>query len=231
MASHPYYPPTIEIPNYAPNDRGTLALISIFAVVCIAVFLGTYLIATRSRPQISTGDIITAQWFVLCGCIHLILEGYYSLNVFSLPSKQTILSQLWKEYSLSDSRYLNPNSFVHSMESITAFAWGPLSFCIAYLITTDHVLRHPLQIIVSLGQLYGDVLYYGTCLFEFVVFGVENSRPERYYFWGYFVLLNAFWIVIPLAVLNQSVKACAKAFATSKSLQTRTVNGNAKKVL
>jgi cholestenol delta-isomerase len=84
------------------------------------------------------------------------------------------------------------------MESITALFWGPLSFLLAGFIATDHPLRHPLQIIISLGQLYGDVLYYGTCAFEFLVNGLEFSRPERYYFWGYFMLLNMFWIVIPL---------------------------------
>jgi cholestenol delta-isomerase len=65
------------------------------------------------------------------------------------------------------------------------------------MITTEHPLRHPLQIIVSLGQLYGDVLYYGTSTFDHVMFGKVYSRPEPYYFYGYYVLMNAFWIVIP----------------------------------
>ncbi|KAL4889954.1 Emopamil-binding protein [Aspergillus ambiguus] len=208
MSAHPYYPPDVEIPGYIPNTRGTLALISLFAVGCAVIFLGTYLFTVNKRPQISPGDLLTAQWFALCGCIHLFFEGYYSLNLHALPTKQTLFSQLWKEYSLSDSRYLVPNSFVHSMESITAFCWGPLSFALVHLISTDHPLRHPLQLLVSMGQLYGDVLYYMTCLFELVVFGAENSRPEQFYFWGYFVFLNAFWVVIPLGLVYGSCYGC-----------------------
>lgn len=33
---------------------------------------------------------------------------------------QTLFGQLWKEYALSDSRYLTQNAFVLCMESITA---------------------------------------------------------------------------------------------------------------
>lgn len=98
---------------------------------------------------------------------------------------------------MSDSRYLTSHAFVMSMESITAWCWGPLSFVLASFIVTDNPFRHPLQIIISTGQFYGDVLYYGTFMFDFLMYGVEYSRPEGYYFYGYFVLLNGFWIVIP----------------------------------
>lgn len=67
------------------------------------------------------------------------------------------------------------------------------------MITTEHPLRYPLQAIVSLGQLYGDVLYYATALFDYFLVNLSYSRPEAYYFWAYFVLMNAFWIVIPLS--------------------------------
>lgn len=66
------------------------------------------------------------------------------------------------------------------------------------MITTNHPLRYPLQGVVSLGQLYGDVLYYATSMFDRYVLDVSYSRPEaEEYFWGYFVFLNAFWILIP----------------------------------
>lgn len=50
---------------------------------------------------------------------------------------------------------------------------------------------------VSLGQFYGDVLYYATSLFDHYYLGITYSRPEAYYFWGYYFLMNFFWIVIP----------------------------------
>jgi cholestenol delta-isomerase len=133
------------------------------------------------------------------GCpIHFVLEGYYASNFTTLQGSQHILAQLWKEYSLSDSRYLTSDGFMVIMESVTAWGWGPLSLVLAYFIVTDNAFRHPLQIIISLGQLYGNILYYGICAFDFLVYGIEYSRPENYYFYGYFVFLNAFWIVIPV---------------------------------
>jgi cholestenol delta-isomerase len=75
--------------------------------------------------------------------------------------------------------------------------WGPLSFVVAGMIATEHPLRHPLQAVVSLGQIYGDVLYYATSMFDHYLLDLTYSRPEPFYFWGYFVLMNAFWIVFP----------------------------------
>jgi len=111
---------------------------------------------------------------------------------------QDLFGQLWKEYSLSDSRYQTQDAFVLCMETITAAFWGPLSFVLVGMIMTTHPLRYPLQAIVSLGQLYGDILYYATCLFDNYILGLEYSRPEAAIFWGYFVFCNAFWIAIPL---------------------------------
>lgn len=52
-------------------------------------------------------------------------------------------------------------------------------------------MRHALQIILSLGQVYGDVLYYATSLLE-----ISYCRPEGYYFWFYYFFFNFIWIVI-----------------------------------
>lgn len=116
------------------------------------------------------------------------------------------------------------------METVTAVFWGPLSFACAWCIVADHPLRHPLQSIVSLGQLYGDVLYYATCTFQHALTGTEYSRPELAYFLGYYVLLNAFWIIIPLGLLLQSTRETATAFAVVKKHEAqvrRTGRGSA----
>jgi cholestenol delta-isomerase len=130
-----------------------------------------------------------------------------------MPSRTDLFGQLWKEYSLSDSRYLTQDSFVVTMEAITAIFWGPLSFACVYCIATAHPMRHPLQLIISLGQLYGDVLYYATCTFTALVNGIHFCRPEDFYFWAYYFLCNFFWIVIPFCLIVSSVKAMNKAFA------------------
>jgi cholestenol delta-isomerase len=98
------------------------------------------------------------------------------------------------------------------METVTAVAWGPLSFAVGWLVIKDSPLRHPLQIIVSLGQLYGDVLYYATFFFDESVYGAVYCRPEAFYFWAYFVMLNGFWVVIPGWLIVQSTIESSRAF-------------------
>ncbi|KAI1341901.1 3-beta-hydroxysteroid-Delta(8),Delta(7)-isomerase [Xylariaceae sp. FL0016] len=211
--AHSYYPVGVDIPSYAANESSSLRLVSTFAVVCAIVLVVAKTFATKANPDLATSELSKLLWSILCGSIHLILEGYYAANFATLAGSQHILAQLWKEYSLSDSRYLTSNAFVMVMESVTAWCWGPLSFVLAYFIVVRHPFRHPLQIVISLGQLYGDVLYFGICAFDFLVYGIEYSRPEGYYFYGYFVLMNGFWIVIPLLLIADSMRACARAFA------------------
>lgn len=128
-----------------------------------------------------------------------------------------LFGQLWKEYSLSDSRYMTQDAFVVCMETITAVFWGPLSFACVYCIIADSPMRHPLQLMISLGQLYGDVLYYATCTFQELVYNVVYCRPEQMYFWAYYFFCNAFWIVIPLMLIVQSVRETSNAFAKVKA--------------
>lgn len=124
---------------------------------------------------------------------------------------------MWKEYALSDSRYLTSDTFTVCMEAVTAVLWGPLSLLAAYLIAANHPARHPLQALISSGQLYGDVLYFSTSFFDKAFRQTAYSRPEPFYFYGYFIFLNAIWLVIPGILLAQSTRATTKAFAFMKS--------------
>lgn len=140
---------------------------------------------------------------------------------------QDLFGQLWKEYAMSDSRYLTSDPFVLCMETVTAVSresrnqvynircehsdtacqvcWGPLCFVVAWYITTQNPLRYPLQAIVSLGQIYGDVLYYATSMFDHYHKGITYCRPEAYYFWVYYFFMNFIWIVIPGSKWQASV--------------------------
>jgi len=197
QALHPYYPLHIEIAGYAANEWSVPALLSIFFGVCGALFTSTYFVAKSLQPRLSRGELATIMWFVLSGCIHLFFEGYYAANYATLGAKQTLIGQLWKEYAFSDSRYLTSNAFVLCMETVTAVCWGPGCLIVAGMIVTRHPLRHPLQMLVSMGQFYGDVLYFFTCAFDHGVHGLTYSRPETFYFWFYFFFMNFIWIVIP----------------------------------
>ena len=134
-----------------------------------------------------------------------------------MSSRNDFFGQLWKEYALSDSRYITQDSFVVCMESITAYLWGPLSFLCAYLIFTNHPLRHQLQTIISLGQLYGLILYYATYAFEELVHGVVLGRPEWIYYYFYYVMCNAFWLFIPTWLIYESTRETSRAFRIAES--------------
>jgi cholestenol Delta-isomerase len=65
------------------------------------------------------------------------------------------------------------------------------------MIAKDHPMRHPFQLIISIGQIYGDILYYSTSTFDLIYKGLHYSRPEPYYYWTYYFFMNFIWIVIP----------------------------------
>lgn len=117
---HPYYPLEAEIIGYLAPSFNTFELCGIFASGCAVIFALTYVFTTKIRPNVSFGDLTTVMWFVLCGCIHLFFEGYFAWNFQRMGSMQDVFGQLWKEYSLSDSRYLTKDAFVLCMETITA---------------------------------------------------------------------------------------------------------------
>ena len=54
-----------------------------------------------------------------------------------------------------------------------------------------------MQALVSTGQFYGDLLYYLTNWFNETYLGVTYSRPEAYYYYGYYVFMNVWWLLIP----------------------------------
>jgi cholestenol delta-isomerase len=117
---HPYYPVEAQIAGYLANKWNTFELVSMFAAGCAAIFAVTFVLVKRIRPTLSNGDLSTIMWFVLCGCIHSFFEGYFAVNFRTMGSMQDLFGQLWKEYSLSDSRYLTQDAFVLCMETVTA---------------------------------------------------------------------------------------------------------------
>ncbi|KAL7650497.1 hypothetical protein ACMYSQ_010280 [Aspergillus niger] len=192
--NHDYYPSTIYLPHYVTNESSTFSLVAQFAVLWALALGIASIIIRRPRRSVTQSDQFAFIWMCFTGCIHLFFESYFVVYHKTLAGSHTLFGQLWKEYSLSDSRYLTSDSFLVSMEAVTAFCWGPLAFLIAYCIATQHPARHVLQLIVSVGQVYGDVLYYATSMFDLYYHGVSFCRPERYYFWFYYVFMNFIWL-------------------------------------
>lgn len=212
VLDHPFYPPDLNPIGYAANTMSISALLGIFAIVTVGVIGLSSVIIKAVKPNISRADKILVGWFVFSGCIHFILEGYFVYNHKTMPRRLDLLGQMWKEYAKADSRYMTMEPFVLCMETVTAFAWGPLCYIIAWMIVAKSSCRHPTQMIVSMGQLYGDILYYATSITEEFYYGVSYSRLETYYYWGYFIFLNAFWIIIPAFCICQSYSKMVGAF-------------------
>ncbi|KAK7734002.1 hypothetical protein SLS53_007997 [Cytospora paraplurivora] len=122
---HPYYPLGIVIADYVAPTLSTLEILAIFTVTCLSILTPTWFYVRRQKHRIDGKDAAATLWFVLCGFIHLGLEG------------------------------------------------------------------------------------------------TEYSRPELVYFFGYYVFLNAFWIIIPLGLLTQSTQETAKAFAVVRKNEAR----------
>ncbi|NXK26657.1 EBP isomerase, partial [Arenaria interpres] len=103
------------------------------------------------------------------------------------------------------------DDFTVAMETVTAWAWGPLSFLTFLAFLRRHPARFILQLLVSLGQLYGDVLYFATEALT----GWTHSDPHPFYFWGYFVGLNGVWVLVPTLLL---LDACRNLAAAQRAL-------------
>ncbi|XP_078676590.1 3-beta-hydroxysteroid-Delta(8),Delta(7)-isomerase-like isoform X1 [Branchiostoma floridae x Branchiostoma belcheri] len=205
-STHPYLPVGLKLPcRYVENDKSILELLGVFFGLTAVVMVSTWIYSGSSaKVKLSTAQRLTVCWFMLCGCIHLILEGWFSVFHNSIAGDQSFLSQLWKEYSKADSRYVSADNFTVVMESITAFLEGPGSFLAAWAILENKPSRYLLQLLVSTGQLYGDILYYTI---EYKDGFVHGPMWHPLYFWFYFMFLNSFWIVIPFCLL---VQACGK---------------------
>jgi cholestenol delta-isomerase len=75
VVKHPYYPLDANISGYVADESTVLSLLGSFVAGCVAIFGFTYLAVKRVNPRLSTTELITVMWFVLCGCIHLFFEG------------------------------------------------------------------------------------------------------------------------------------------------------------
>ena len=106
------------------------------------------------------------------------------------------------------------DTFTVCMENITAFVDGPLAFLALYAFITNKPYRYIVQLVLSLCQLYGDVLYFSTEIMEGFSHG-EVNHPL--YFWFYFFFLNMLWIVIPFSLIIDSWKNLNAVQATVDS--------------
>ena len=213
MARHPYYPKSLYLPGYVPNEmESTQILITFFGIVGIIIAL-SFAYASRQALTRTLGSRLTVTWFTTCFFIHTFFEGYYVVTQPTLAADLSLFGQAWKEYAMADSRYLSGDAAVWIIEAFTCFLWGPLSLVILISTYTSDksstlaAIRYPLTFTVSFGQLYGCLAYYATSILT----NFEDVHPHPQYFFGYFVGCNAPWVIIPSMLMWQSWKQMVRA--------------------
>lgn len=218
---HPYWPRHLRLDNFVPNDLQTwYILVGLFSVSGILIVITWLLSGRASIVPLGIWRRMALCWFAVCAFIHLVIEGWFSLYHDILLEDQAFLSQLWKEYSIGDSRYILNDNFIISMETITACLWGPLSLWAVIAFLRQQPFRFVLQLVVSVGQIYGDVLYFLTEQKDGFQHG-ELGHPL--YFWFYFVFMNGIWVVIPGVLVLDSIKHLtdAQSMLDSKVMKTK----------
>jgi cholestenol delta-isomerase len=215
--SHPYSPANAPIPAFKANEGPFWVMTASFAAIVTAVLGASVLLAKRRNPRVKS--LFALCWFTLSAFLHCVFEAYFIANHGRIAGMQGLFARLWKEYALSDSRYLTLDPFVLSIESLTVLIWGPLCIATVVSIVRDSPMRHPLQVIVCVGHLYGVALYFSSCFAEMYLRGVSHSRPEFLYFWVYFVGFNLPWAVIPSVLLVSSFKTLHKAMAVMMQVE------------
>ncbi|KAJ1980901.1 hypothetical protein H4R34_002282 [Dimargaris verticillata] len=239
---HPYYPPSAALPHYVPSQFAFSDALLLFFGAVGAVVVGAGLVAHRLRPSVTTADRWVLVWFILSGTVHLVLEGYYVVYNAQLAGLTTPLAELWKEYSLADSRYLTQDSAVLGIEGITAdraltlwlcfsmyvrcrtnggaiydqFIEGPMLWSAAYCLATGSPHRHLLQLTASVGQLYGSIVYLFSLWFD----EWRYTAPHPYYYYVYILGMNLAWVVLPLVLILQSWRALTTYAAFAMQHQT-----------
>ncbi|KAJ2434483.1 hypothetical protein GGF42_009217, partial [Coemansia sp. RSA 2424] len=209
---------SLELSGYVPPAQSPLALVSVMGGALGAVLACTY--ATFSSRQVrgsalGRSDRLAAMWFVLCAALHCVYELYYLVHFRTLAATQDVLASTWKEYAKSDSRYLAQVPLVFALEAITVTVTGPLCLVAAYAIWTQSLgARHIAQLSASVLHLYSVALYFGTEL----VAAESNCRPEPLYYYGYFMAMNAPWVVVPLALAIQSTGAITHGMQRSRQV-------------
>jgi cholestenol delta-isomerase len=136
--SHPYFPEDVVISGktFTENTLTVPTLILTFAAGCTLLLITTLLVVRHANAALKLTDLWKVLWFVLsepstyvcnithsnelvAGSIHVFFEGYFVYNHSRMSSMQDFFGQLWKEYALSDSRYMSSDPLVLCMESLT----------------------------------------------------------------------------------------------------------------
>lgn len=194
---HPIHP-YVGIPDHSVLEGYQDVVLSYDVIlgVFFAVIGVTVIALWLVTQHVAMGERLQLLWLVSSGLIHIVVEGSYILNIpdfFKNTDPNMFLLELWKEYGKGDSRYATGDSLIVSIEYVTAGIMGPLCLLGAVGLYSKASWRFAVITIVSVSQFYGTVLYFLTSALE----GLPHTRPEPLYFYFYFGIMNAIWLVLP----------------------------------
>lgn len=66
VSNHPYYPPGVEVPGYAPNEASVLVLLPALAGMLGSALLAGLLLARRRNPDLTRTEGAVFCWFLMC---------------------------------------------------------------------------------------------------------------------------------------------------------------------
>ncbi|CAO2841168.1 unnamed protein product [Amaranthus hypochondriacus] len=214
MEGHPYSPKHLILPGFVSNSMSALSILGVFAAASFIVLSVSWIFAGLFSKTTRLEKLLIC-WFTFTGLIHLIVEGYFAFTPDFIKDKNGFyLAEIWKEYSKGDSRYASFDSAIVAVEMVTAVAWGPACLLAAYAIAAHKSYRYVLQLIISLGQFYGLVIYYITAVLE----GDHFSASPLYYY-AYYIGANSPWGLIPFLIIIR----CWRKICESESRNKRKV--------
>ncbi|ONK58656.1 uncharacterized protein A4U43_C09F15320 [Asparagus officinalis] len=84
-----------------------------------------------------------------------------------------------------------------------------------YAIATRKPYSYTLQLAISLGQLYGCLVYFITAF----LLG-DNFSTSPYYYWAYYIGANSSWVVIPSLIAMRSWKKISAAVNSERKMKS-----------
>ncbi|KAK6238964.1 hypothetical protein QUC31_004433 [Theobroma cacao] len=189
---HPYVPRDLQLPGYVAISLSQSTILGVFGLASLFVVSLVWIVSGRLR-KVSNLDRFLMCWWAFTGLTHMILEGYFAFSPEFYKDKAGFyLAEVWKEYSKGDSRYAGRDAAIVTVEGITAVLEGPTSLLAVYAIAKGKGYSYILQFAISLGQLYGTLVYFITAYLD-----GDNFAASPFYYYAYYVLANSFWVLIP----------------------------------
>lgn len=186
------------------------------AVVAFAAVAGSRALLPRSATW---QDRLTFAWLTFDGTMHLIFEGsFLYLSTFgkSVNTSTGVFAEMWKEYTLADTRWGVADPTVVSLEILTVLGGVPLCWYILSLLVKNDPARHYWIVVLSVAELYGGWM---TFCPEWLTGSPSLNTSNALFLWVYLVFMNSIWVVIPLWLMVDSYNHIAGSLRAAAKIK------------